>query len=537
MREHSSRFMHEGGIGSSKSNPPLLYRLFRWLFKFITSIWFREINVVDDEYISDEAGVLFLTWHPNGLIDPMLMTARLPGKLSTLVHHGMFRVPFVGWVFRKAGVIPFGMKSKGRVNIGLGPTTSEVLDEMSEELASGGQVLMFPEESTHDHATVQRVRSGAARILLSASRQADAAGKPRPRVVPVGLHYSASHVFRERAAIVLERAMQLPPMPTEGSNTADADQAWVATVTKALEVELKRANLSKTSWEERTLIWKGRALVRAEKQRQAGQAVGRVSYAEAIVGARRLRAGWEYMAEHEPEVTQQLVHDCQHHFDDLEARSVSPYDIDARPEEVTNFGAVKAFGSWVWALIWMFGLVTWGAMIGNYAPYKFQSLLERFTRRAGVNDSMQGSIKVLTSVVLFPLWWLTLAITLTWLLLDPLSPLHQAFAAHQVLRFVTLLPAAGMFIVFILFWPLSARAHMNLFARWLRASRRLRQWQAWQDESKDWDRLVVRQQELAARLVGLGATLVLPGDIDWVEPTSGTDDATAVHRRLQVVNG
>ncbi|MCH1587701.1 MAG: 1-acyl-sn-glycerol-3-phosphate acyltransferase, partial [Flavobacteriales bacterium] len=176
--------MDEHGATSFQSPPPLLYRAFRGFFRFITSIWFREINVIDDEYIADEAGVLFLTWHPNGLIDPMLMTARLPGKLSTLVHHRLFRLPFVGWVFRKAGVVPFGMKGKRSVNLGLGPSTSDILDDMAEELANGGQVLMFPEETTHDRATVQRVRSGAARILLSASRLADAAGKPRPRVVP-----------------------------------------------------------------------------------------------------------------------------------------------------------------------------------------------------------------------------------------------------------------------------------------------------------------------------------------------------------------
>ena len=537
MRERSSDPMDEHGAASPQSPPPLLYRAFRGFFRFITSIWFREINVIDDEYIADEAGVLFLTWHPNGLIDPMLMTARLPGKLSTLVHHRLFRLPFVGWVFRKAGVVPFGMKGKSSVNLGLGPSTSDILNDMAEELANGGQVLMFPEETTHDRATVQRVRSGAARILLSASRLADAAGKPRPRVVPVGLHYSASHVFRERAAIVLERSMVLPSLPTASPNSADEDKAWVTTVTRGLEVELRRANLSKTSWEERTLIWKGRALVHAEKQRQAGQVVGRLSYAEAIVGARRLRAGWEYMGEHEPEVTKRLVSDCQQHFDDLEDRSLSPFDVDARPEEVSNIGAIKAFGSWLWALIWMFGLVTWGAMIGNYLPYKFQSLLERFTRRAGVDDSMQGSIKVLTSIALFPLWWLVLAGILTWVLLDVSSPVFQAFSAHQLLQYVTRLPASGMFVVFLLFWPLSARAHMNLFARWVRASRRLRQWRAWQDESNDWEQLVLRQQDLAVRLVGLGATLVLPGDEDWVDPGSGFDDVTAVHRREPLANG
>ena len=96
---------------SDKRSAPLVYRVFRAFFRFLTSIWFREVNLVDDEHIADEAGALFITWHPNGLIDPMLMTAQLPGKVSTLVQHQLFKIPFVGWLFRQAGVIPIGATS------------------------------------------------------------------------------------------------------------------------------------------------------------------------------------------------------------------------------------------------------------------------------------------------------------------------------------------------------------------------------------------------------------------------------------------
>ena len=48
------------------------------------------------------------------------------------------------------------------------------------------------------------------RILLSAIREAVEHGRPLPHVVPVGLHYSESQRFRERAAVVIERAMDIP---------------------------------------------------------------------------------------------------------------------------------------------------------------------------------------------------------------------------------------------------------------------------------------------------------------------------------------
>ena len=520
--------------GLTSRRMPVLYRLIRSFFRVLTGIWFREINLVDDEYIADEAGVLFVTWHPNGLIDPMLMTARLQGKVSTLLHHQLFKIPFLGRLFRAAGMVPIGSASQRATALGLARSDEAILRDMASQLAHGGQVLVFPEDTTHGEATVQRIRSGPARMLLQAHREAAANGRPLPRVVPVGLHYSASSRFRERAAIVLERAMEVPLVPpavADASEPTEAELDWISTVTASIEVELRRANLAKSTWRERTLIWKGRGLVQAEKQRQAGEDLSRSSYAEAILGARRLRAGWEFMLREDPTVANDLAQACEDHFSRLDSLALKPHDVDARPPTLTTKGFAKAVGSWLWAVVWMFGLVTWGAMIGNYIPYKFQGLLDRITRRVNANGSMQGTIKVLSSVVVFPLWWLALSLFMAWLLLDNTSPVYLAFASHQLLKYVTALPAVGVFIFFMLFWPLTARAHLNLYARLVRSTRRLRQWRAWGDESKDWDALVAQQQQLAHRLVSLGAGLVLPGDEGWNDPPAGKDDAEMVRRR------
>ena len=115
-----------------------------------------------------------------------------------------------------------------------------------------------------------RFAPGAARILLSAIREAVEHGRPLPHVVPVGLHYSESQRFRERAAVVIERAMDIPqppPLVDDEVEQDTLDRAWVKALTAQITVELERVNHSKMSWTERTMIWKGRSLVYAEKQR------------------------------------------------------------------------------------------------------------------------------------------------------------------------------------------------------------------------------------------------------------------------------
>ncbi|DAC54152.1 MAG TPA: hypothetical protein D7I11_05465, partial [Candidatus Poseidoniales archaeon] len=230
------------------ASPSLGYRLVRRFYRFLTNVWFREINIVDEENIPPEGGVLYITWHPSGLIDPMLMTSIVPGKLTTVAKHTLFQIPLLGRMLKASGVVPIERPQDAEDSDMSQERNRAQLNNVSSTLASGGSVLIFPEGVSHAESSVRKVRSGAARILLNATRKANERGLPSPKVVPVGLHYSESQRFRERAAVVMERVMDLPPLPdrTDDSNQQDRnDRAWVGEVTDLFAVELQRANHSK----------------------------------------------------------------------------------------------------------------------------------------------------------------------------------------------------------------------------------------------------------------------------------------------------
>ena len=524
--------VNEASVSTPK--PPLSYRLCRRFYRFLTNIWFREINIVDDENLPKEGGLLYITWHPSGLIDPMLMTSVLPGQLTTVAKHTLFRIPVLGRLLRASSVVPIERPSDSKDLEASRQRNADRLRNLSSLLSKGGSVLIFPEGVTHADAGVRTVRSGAARILLTAIREAKEHGRPLPHVVPVGLHYSESQRFRERAAVVIERSMTLPDVPDAVDDPEEQDvldRAWVKAVTGQIATELKRVNHSKISWTERTMIWKGRSLVYAEKQRQAGEALVKPSYAESVLAARRLRAGWEYMGTKQPEETRVLATACQEHFATLEQRGITPFDVDARPERLSMVGYTKYFVQWLWALVWMFGLVTWSAIAGNYIPYKINGLLSWFLKRRSLESSVVGTVKVFSAVVFFPVWWLMASALVTWSLLSHSSPVNELLLQHWLLLSITKLPTLGVFLVFMVWWPVSAKLHLKLYARLVRGSRNLERWKVWKDDSKEWELLVQEQRRLATELVNLGAGLVLPGDPDWKDPPSGRDDVDAVRRR------
>ena len=514
--------------------PPFSYRLVRRFYRFLTNVWFREITVVDQENIPEEGGVLYITWHPSGLIDPMLMTSIVDEQLTTVGKHTLFRTPLLGRLLKASGVVPIERLQDVDDSKASRERNQLQLRTLSSTLAAGGNVLIFPEGETHADSSVRRVRSGAAWVLLDAIREADNRGLPRPKVVPVGLHYSESQRFRERAAVVMERVMEVPPVPQGGNESPERhqhDRTWVSEVTERFEVELQRANHSKTTWAERTMIWRGRSLVYAEKQRQTGEELKKPSYAASVLAARRLRAGWEFMGKHEPASTSALAKRCESHFGILEQRGITPYDVDARPERLSFLTYVKHFGHWIWALVWMFGLVTWSAIAGNYVPYKANGFLSRALKRRAIDASVIGTVKVLSAVVMFPVWWVVASAIITWSLLSAASPVNGLLLSHWLLLEITKFPGFGVFLLFMIWWPVSARLHLKLYARLVTSYQNLNRWEIWKDDSKDWALLVEEQRRLSAELVALGSGLVLPGDPDWKDPPAGHDDAASVRFR------
>ncbi|MCH1462050.1 MAG: 1-acyl-sn-glycerol-3-phosphate acyltransferase, partial [Candidatus Poseidonia sp.] len=146
---------------------PLSYRIMRRFFRFLTKIWFREINIVDDENLPPEGGVLFITWHPSGLIDPMLMMATLPGKLTTVAKHTLFKFPVLSHMLRASGVVPIERPQDSPDKDASRARNKATLSGLADRLGEGGRVLIFPEGVTHADSEVKRVRSGAARMLLA----------------------------------------------------------------------------------------------------------------------------------------------------------------------------------------------------------------------------------------------------------------------------------------------------------------------------------------------------------------------------------
>ena len=138
---------------------------------------------------------------------------------------------------------------------------------------------------------------------------------------------------------------------------------------------------------------------------------------------------------------------------------------------------------------------------------------------------------VMSAIIMFPIWWITASLMVTWLLLSPSSPVFSLLNLHWLLAKLTMLNPVFVFLILLVWWPISGKMHLKLYSKLVQSWRMLRRWQRWRDDSFDWNSLQQRQQNIGRELISLGDTLVLPGDPDWIEPKTGNDDNLSVRYR------
>ncbi|MDJ0866847.1 MAG: lysophospholipid acyltransferase family protein [Myxococcota bacterium] len=233
----------------------LLDRLTRLLCLLLLRAFYRRVEVVGRERVPGTGPVLFVANHPNSLVDPMTMLALLPRRPRFLAKSTLWQSPILRPFLALAGAVPVHR----RQDVGEGADPSSNRDTFArchEELGAGGAVALFPEGLSHHEASLQQLKTGAARIALGAP---DAAAV---RIVPVGLVFEEKARFRSRALLVVGEPID--PAPERARSQAD-ERAAVRALTARIEAGLRRVTPNHESWDEARLIARAADAVARER--------------------------------------------------------------------------------------------------------------------------------------------------------------------------------------------------------------------------------------------------------------------------------
>jgi len=180
----------------------------------------------------------------------------------------------------------------------------------------------------------------------------------------------------------------------------------------------------------------------------------------------------------------------------------------------------------------MAGLITWGALIGSWPPYRISGpIADRLSIK---ENHTLGTHKIVVGFALLPIWWILVSFPVAFLLAAHSSPLWNLnlYGLLPLIQpYVTKINWILLAFILMPLWAVAARLHLLLWSRSVRSIGTLKQWKRLRRGEIPWDELADVQKGLAETLNEIGQGLVLPADEDWIEPPTGKDDCESVFVR------
>ena len=165
------------------------YYFFKILLK--TSLFFmsKKIIVNGKKNIPKKGAVLFMVNHPNGLIDPLIVTTNNPRTNYFLTRAASFKKPIVRWFLNSLNLIPIYRIRDGVQQLN---KNKGVFEKCFNLLDNQKALIIFPEGSHDKRRTVRSLSKGFSRIVFGAIERNP---KLQIQLIPVGITYQDSSCY------------------------------------------------------------------------------------------------------------------------------------------------------------------------------------------------------------------------------------------------------------------------------------------------------------------------------------------------------
>jgi 1-acyl-sn-glycerol-3-phosphate acyltransferase len=211
--------------------------LVRWLARATCRVFYRVDRVGAPPA---DGATLLLPNHANALLDPAIIWATSQRDVRFLAKSTLFEGPLRPLV-AGSGAIPVYRRLDQGVDV---TKNSETFAAVDAALAAGDAICIFPEGVSHSSGRLVPLRTGAARMALSAER----AGV-RVALVAVGLNFERKTAFRSRLTIVYGR-------PFDGRDLVDAQAHpdGVRELTDRIAERMRRLLIEADSKDDATIV-------------------------------------------------------------------------------------------------------------------------------------------------------------------------------------------------------------------------------------------------------------------------------------------
>lgn len=362
------------------------------LLRLILRVFFRYIEVAGMERVPTKGPVIFVLNHPNGLVDPAFVLALAPRRVSLLGKSTLFKMPVIGSLARALDTLPVYRQQDQGADVS---RNRETFARSRELLERGGTIAIFPEGVSHSEPSLRPLKTGAARIALGAAAE----GARGLQIIPAGLYYTAKSSFRSSAMLYFGEPVSVPTITLDENGEPPREAA--RDLSNKLSAVLGEVTLNADHHHALATV------AHAEEIFTAG-ADGEPTLKREFELRRRFVEGYAYFREHAPERLEAIETRLRQYEEELRQAGL---EVDALTVPEALREAVGASAGEVVRRALAFTLLMPFALVGtiiNYAPYRLSGILA--VNLARKDDDLLSTVKVLASLLLFPLTWVGLSV-------------------------------------------------------------------------------------------------------------------------------
>jgi glycerol-3-phosphate O-acyltransferase / dihydroxyacetone phosphate acyltransferase len=373
-------------------------------FRRLMRLYFREIERVGEPPGPQTRGRVVVSNHTNGLIDPILVITDAACELAPVAKSTLWDIPGLRWLLGQAGAVPIVRRRDTPDKDGA--ANNEVFDQVADHLAGGGNLLIFPEGTSHSEPQLAPLRSGAARMLALAETR----GGVAPTFQAAALEFDDRTDFRSRCLILWGPVRRLADIPGTGEER-------IRNTTELMAGDLAELLIEGATPQERLRVARVAELYANEepdRTMEKWSGIGRQ-----VEAANRALRGLE------AELVAEVAARVDAYYAELERLGLTDEQVaihGGAPRGAPGSGGPKAIRDPLWKQLALAPL----AMSG-FALYALPYFVPRFLARKAEADVV-STFKFGAALVVYPLWMGGLVAGSFLLLPSPWSWLAAAIA-------------------------------------------------------------------------------------------------------------
>ena len=361
----------------------------RWLARAACWLFYR----VDKVGAPPRTGpLLIVANHANASLDPAVVWATSGRDVRFLAKSTLFETPFKPFL-TGAGAIPVYRRKDQGVDMS---RNAEMFSAVDAALRAGDAVCIFPEGMSHSQGRLAELRTGAARIVLSAEATGTAV-----TLVAVGLNFDRKSSFRSRVTVVYGPAFRATDFtPRSGGD----QQAAARALTDGIAVHMKRLLIEADPGADAKLVDRVDRLYEAARGRPHAPD-------ERIARRQAIADGIERLRESDGARYEEILMRVRRYDQRLRRFGLSDRDLDLK---VSGADAVR-FAVREGALAIVLGPIAIAGLTLFFVPYWLTAVTARLVTR---EPDVAASAKVIAGAILYAAWLVGL-VTAAWLILGP----------------------------------------------------------------------------------------------------------------------